>query len=123
MSGDPTTPRPADVVVFISPLPGPEPGHVGNDLRASGELERPLKDVRHDWRLMVDQICEIVSGTDEAIEKSGVGLDSITFGLAFNGRGHLAFIADAGVTASVQIRLTRGGSRDRDPDSTEPPAV
>lgn len=94
-----------DVVLFV-----------GTTTLAPGELElqsfkdrlfgRRIEDVQEDWKRMSAQITKIVDATSSA-RPSGFELDSIEFSLGFSASGQLAFIAEAGVEASVSISLSR----------------
>ena len=67
---------------------------------------RNLEDVQTDWRRVSSQIAKLVDATS-TVRASGFELETIEVGLAFTASGRLAFIAEAGVEASVSITLTR----------------
>lgn len=80
------------------------PGQV--DLHRSGSeaLARSLEEVKTDWEVITTQISRIVSNTSRSLAYS---IDEIEISLAFNAKGKLAFIAEAGVEASIKLKLKR----------------
>jgi len=56
------------------------------------------------------QIAKLVEATAN-VRETGFELESIEVGLAFSASGRLAFIAEAGVEASVSITLARPGEK------------
>ena len=75
---------------------------VGDDL-----LARSLEHVKDDWRIVSGQVLEMVSATNETTTKAGYKLDEVSIGLGFNAKGKLAFIAEAGIQASVTVKFKR----------------
>ena len=77
----------------------------------SGALQRALTkkvgEIKDDYQAIINQVNFIIEGTDSKVENSGFKLSEITVGLAFSATGKLAFIAEAGVEASVEITFTR----------------
>ena len=49
----------------------------------------------------------MVSGTDDRVTAAGYELSEVNISLGFNAKGKLAFIAEAGVEASVSIVFKR----------------
>jgi hypothetical protein len=90
----------------------------GTTTLAPGELElqsfkdrlfgRRIEDVQGDWTRVSGQIAKLVDAT-ASTRPTGFDLDSIEFSLAFTASGKLAFIAEAGVEASVSVSLKRQG--------------
>lgn len=71
-------------------------------------LTRTLKEVKEDWDIVMVQVSHIISDTEAKIEQKKFKLDEITISLGFNAKGKLAFIAEAGIEASVSIKFTKG---------------
>ena len=88
----------------------------GTPTLGPGELElhnlkdrlfgRRIEDIQADWRRISSQIAKLVEATS-SMRPTGFELDTIEVGLAFTASGRLAFIAEAGVEASVSITLAR----------------
>ena len=74
---------------------------------AEKELIRSLEHVKEDWKVVVGQVAEMVSGTDDRVTAAGYELSEVNISLGFNAKGKLAFIAEAGVEASVSIVFKR----------------
>lgn len=94
-------------LVFISGRPL-TPGEVDQhglrdwwaDLRG-----RKLDDVKADFRRVLGQVEHLVSDLPHSIK--GYGIEELEVGLAFTAEGQLAFIAKAGVEASVKVQFKR----------------
>lgn len=97
-----------DVVLFAGVPPPPAPGEFVPHSFKDKLFGRRLEDVKLDWQKISRQISELVASTSEA-EQSGFRVDSIEVSLGFSASGKVAFIAEAGVEASVSLTLTRGG--------------
>jgi hypothetical protein len=96
-----------DVVVFAGVPPAPAPGEFVTHSLKDKLFGRRMEDVKLDWTKISGQISELVAATSEA-EQSGFSVESIEVSLGFTASGKIAFIAEAGVEASVALTLTRG---------------
>lgn len=80
----------------------------------SRRFGRKLEDLKVEWASAARQIeamiraAETSSGTDPSTNFS---VDEVTVSLGFNARGHLVFVAEAGVEPSVQITFKRRANR------------
>lgn len=91
----------------------------GTPTLAPGELEvhsfkdrlfgRRAEDVQDDWRRVSGQVSRLVSAT-EAQQPEGFHLESVEISLGFTASGRLAFIAEAGVEATVTVTWSRPNS-------------
>ncbi len=95
-----------DEVWFISKV-RPGPGEVAYQKGPGDLLKRGLADVRSEWDAVFRQVSALVASSREAAKSSGWALDKVEIGLAFNAKGHLAFIAEAGLEASVKVTMER----------------
>lgn len=66
---------------------------------------RKLDDVRADFRRVFGQVEQLVSDIPRSIKRYDI--EELEIGLAFTAEGQLAFIAKAGIEASVKIKLKR----------------
>jgi hypothetical protein len=98
--------RTSNEVLFISGT-GLEAGEVEIHKGVAEKVVRSLADVKEDWRLVVDQVAEIFgTGTDQVASR-GYRLSEVEVSLGFDARGRLAFIAEAGVRATVSVKFER----------------
>jgi hypothetical protein len=95
-----------NIVPFAGAPPAPAPGEFITHSLKDKLFGRPLEDVKADWGKISAQISEMVTAT-APVRESGFTVDSIEISLAFTASGKLAFIAEAGVEASVAITLAR----------------
>lgn len=65
-----------------------------------------LEDVKKDWQRVSHQIGEMVASFRPK-EPSGMGLKELEVSLAFTAEGRLAFVAEAGIEASVKLVFSR----------------
>lgn len=98
-----------DTVTFIGKPPPPEPG-TATEHSAIGAITsrmfptRKLEDVAADWKKVIAQIQRMVEATTSAASER-FAVDSVEVSLGFSAKGELAFIAEAGVEATVKITL------------------
>src|SRR5262249_48067448 len=85
--------------------PGEFEQHSLKDLTL-GLFGKNLEEVKADWRKVSAQIREMIQATED-VKPTGYGLDSVTISLGFNAKGHLVFIAEAGVQATVSVTFKR----------------
>jgi hypothetical protein len=98
--------RASEEVLFISGTEL-EPGGVEIHKGVTEKMVRSLADVKEDWRRVVGQVAEIFgTGTDQVASR-GYRLSEIEVSLGFDARGRLAFIAEAGVEATVSVKFER----------------
>lgn len=93
-------------IVLFTGSPALEPGDVELHSFKDRLFGRKLGDVQQDWRRVSGQIAAMVEATS-ASRPQGFQLESIEVALGFSASGKLAFIAEAGVEASVTVTLTR----------------
>ena len=56
-------------------------------------------------RIITKQVFDMLSATNETTTKAGYTLDEVSVSLGFSAKGKLAFIAEAGVEASVTVKF------------------
>jgi hypothetical protein len=95
----------ADVVLFTG-VPALEPGEVELQSFKERLFGRKLEDVQADWARVSSQISNMVDAT-AAERPKGFELETVEVSLGFTASGKLAFIAEAGVEASVAVTLKR----------------
>jgi hypothetical protein len=96
-----------DYVLFITESTTlKEPG-VQLHNRLTNAVSKKLSEVRDDWNNAMRQVSDIVADTDSKITQSGYLLDEITISLGFTATGKVAFIAEAGVEASIAVKFKR----------------
>ena len=72
------------------------------------ELTAKFGDVKGSWKNITSQLSEMIASTSLGIEKKiGYYMDEIEVSLGFNGKGKVAFIAEAGAEASIKIKLKK----------------
>jgi hypothetical protein len=69
------------------------------------QLTRRLEEVKEDWERMVGQISSIISNTQARAGE--LQFKDVSIGLAFSASGKLAFVAEAGVEASITVTFSR----------------
>ncbi|MGD9711484.1 MAG: hypothetical protein AB7V46_05380 [Thermomicrobiales bacterium] len=102
-----STPSAADDVYFITkvrPAPGTAEAHGLKEWLFG--TKRPLDEVKSDVGAVFNQAAQLAeTATDKT--PAGFDLDSISFSLGFDAGGKLGFIAEASVSASVEITFQR----------------
>jgi len=73
-------------------------------------VSRTVAELKTDWNEMMQSVTVIIEDTERHTKESGFQLTEIEVGLGFNAKGKLAFIAEAGVEASLSIRFKRGAA-------------
>lgn len=96
-----------DDIHFITANGLTRPGEVQLHKNSGNTLTRKVSQVKEDWNTVMKQVSVIVSDTDVEMSETGYSLNEITISLGFNATGKLAFIAEAGVEASIEITFTR----------------
>jgi hypothetical protein len=94
-----------DVVLFTG-VPALEPGEVELQSFKERLFGRKLEDVQADWARVSSQVSNMVDAT-AAERPKGFELETVEVSLGFTASGKLAFIAEAGVEASVAVTLKR----------------
>ena len=93
-------------VVFVSAGAATAPGSA--ELHKEKEIRRTLKQVKDDWKHTMSDLTDMIRETSMDFEtQSSVKIETIEVGLAFNAKGKLGFIAEAGAEATVKLTLTR----------------
>jgi|SRR3954454_6993576 hypothetical protein len=92
----------AEQVVFISSA-GPGPGEFDVHSGFGGKIVRSLTEVKEDWRLILGQVADIVSSGTDQVASRGLRFKEVEVSLGFDAKGRLAFIAEAGVQATVRV--------------------
>lgn len=94
-----------EVVLFVTsprPLPGQAAAHAD-----APPLSRPLSALKEEWVVTVNQVLALVAATDAEASSGSFTLEELSVRLGFTAKGKLAFIAEAGVEASVEITFKR----------------
>ncbi|OPY72632.1 MAG: hypothetical protein A4E64_02891 [Syntrophorhabdus sp. PtaU1.Bin058] len=102
-----TEKRSKNQVLFIARETVPSVGNVELHRFKENGLTRTLKEVKDDWRVVSKQVIELVEETEREASGKKYRLDQVTVGLGFNAKGKLAFLAEAGVEASVTVTFKR----------------
>ena len=87
-----------------------EPGIVEHKSLGSGlgyELSKKVDDVKNDWKRMMEDLQFIIDETERSATNKKYVLDEITVSLGFSATGKIAFIAEAGVEASIEVKFKR----------------
>lgn len=95
-----------DVVPFLGTPPAPGPGEFLAHNWKDKLFGRPLEDVKQDWSKLSGQVSEMVGATSP-LKAAGFTVESLEISLGFTATGKLAFIAEAGVEATISITMTR----------------
>lgn len=85
------------------------PGEVQVQSGRAERVIRSLGDVKKDWQRVIGQVAEMIGSSDGEFAERGFRLGEIEVELGFDARGKLAFIAEAGVEATVTVRFERVG--------------
>jgi hypothetical protein len=86
------------------------PRNVGfreNSGNGSNALTRKASEVKEDWNNMMNQLNDIMANSEKAAGAGRYEMDEIAVKLAFTAKGRLAFIAEAGVEASIEVKFKR----------------
>jgi hypothetical protein len=70
-------------------------------------LVKKVGEVKKDYEAIVTQINFIMADTDAQVKDSGFSLDEVKISLGFSAKGKIAFIAEAGMEASIEISFKR----------------
>jgi hypothetical protein len=103
-------PRNPDEVLFITRTPEARSMALASPLAV---VTRTMKEVTDDWRVVSAQVLQMVSSVESETIPKGFTLGEITVSLGFTASGKLAFIAEAGIEASVELTF-------RKPEQTSP---
>jgi hypothetical protein len=102
----------ASIILFQGEKAGPKPGVVELHLFGSdtpGTLfGRSVTDVKKDFEKVSHQISQILENAFTHVPE-GLRFESVDIALGFSAHGKLAFIAEAGVEASVTVTFKRQG--------------
>jgi hypothetical protein len=98
--------RPVGEIAFITERQL-DPGEFSEHFRLPNVFTRPVEEVRKDWGVVLGQVSTLATEADTAVAGKALRLDSLTVELAFNAKGQLLFIAEAGVQASVSVTFKR----------------
>ncbi|HZU08420.1 MAG TPA: CU044_2847 family protein [Pseudacidobacterium sp.] len=98
-----------NVILFQGPKPLAKPGTV--QLHSFGTVidkifGRKVEDVKADFDKVSDQLNTILSTAFSKVT-AGMKMDEVEIALGFTAEGKLAFIAQAGVEASVKVTFKR----------------
>jgi hypothetical protein len=96
----------SDEVLFITGA-RLAPGEVEIHKGAAERIVRSLAEVKEDWRRVVQQVAEMISSGTDQVAGRGYRLSEVSVSLGFDARGKLAFIAEAGVEATVSVKFER----------------
>jgi hypothetical protein len=80
-----------------------EPGKFEAQAWVDDTFYRKLDELRGEWRILVEKIGSVVSGTEKISES--ILLDEVSVQIGFNAKGKLVFVAEAGVNASFTLRM------------------
>lgn len=97
-----------DVVLFTGQT-SLDPGQLELHSLKDKLFGRKIEDVQADWGKVSRQVARMLDATTKE-RPAGFELDTVEISLGFTASGRLAFIAEAGVEASVGITLKRGAS-------------
>ncbi len=98
--------RPANQVAFLTDR-HLQPGEFAAQFGMPNIFTRPLKEVKADWHLVVNQVSDMLSAADRVATSHALKLDEVTIQLAFSAKGQLVFVAEAGVQASIAVSFKR----------------
>jgi hypothetical protein len=72
------------------------------------EKEFDFDALNHEWKQRVDQVNALGETADKSTtQTSGFRLTEIDLGLTVTAEGHLAFVASASASATIQLKFTR----------------
>ena len=95
-------------VWFISGAQPMSKGVVELHSGAAGDmLVRRLADVQQNWNTINQQIILILESSEAPITKTGFALDEVSVEIGVNAKGQLAFVAEAGVSATFKLIFRR----------------
>jgi hypothetical protein len=92
-------------VYFISPAK-PPPGEATPHAFLDTLYPRRKEEVQQDWKVVINQTVDLVSQNVDSAPK-GYQMDEIEVSLGFSAMGQLAFIAQAGLEASIKVVFRR----------------
>lgn len=94
-----------DVYFVSEQRPRPGTGRAHGKLIELG-LNRPLKEVKPEVEKTIEHAAQLAEAATRSVP-AGLALESISFSLGFDAKGKLGFIAEAGVTTSVEVIFKR----------------
>ena len=94
-------------VLFISNVKIPKQPGMYEQKGTSKQLTRKVEEIKEDLSGMMRQLDFIIGEADQRVLNEGFALDEITVSLGFSATGKIAFIAEAGVEASIEVTFKR----------------
>ena len=91
---------------FISSSSLTQPGFVDHKQTGSA-LVKKAEEIKEDWDVVITQLNFIISETEKNTVKNGFEMDEVTISLGFTAKGKIAFIAEAGVEASIEVKFKK----------------
>ena len=76
-------------------------------VNVSGQLTRTLAELQEEWTRVLGQLDAMFRADDGVTHENGFRVHEVAVGLTFTASGKLAFVAEAGVEASITVTLTR----------------
>jgi hypothetical protein len=95
--------QPVEFITRFTPPPTSFEPHSG----PTEVLRKKVGDIKSDYQVLLNQLTFIIGDTDAKVKETGFTLDEIKISLGFNAKGRLAFIAEAGVEASIEVAFKR----------------
>ncbi len=86
----------------------PQPGTATAHKLIELGLHRPVEEVQSEAERTIEYAARLAEAATKKVP-GGMALESISFSLGFDAKGKLGFIAEAGVTASVEVTFKRSG--------------
>ena len=83
-----------------------KPGEVELHALSDRLFGRKIEEVKSEWKILSSQLQEMINGFT-LNKPNGFSVDEITIELGFSAEGKLAFIAEAGIEASISVSFKR----------------
>jgi hypothetical protein len=92
---------------FITKASLPEKVGVTPHSSAGAQLSKKAQEVKEDWENVLKELNYIVTETEKSNSNKNYILEEISVSLGFSAKGKIAFIAEAGIEASIQVTFKR----------------
>ncbi len=95
---------------FISAYGLPEEIGIEPHSGTSRQLSKKAQEIKEDWENVMEELSFIIAETEKSTSINHYALDEIKVSLGFSAKGKIAFIAEAGVEASIEVTFKKNQS-------------
>jgi hypothetical protein len=92
---------------FISSVGTPSGVGIVPHAGESKQLSKKAKEIKEDWDNVLEELNFIIAETEKSTTNSHYSLDEVKVSLGFSAKGKIAFIAEAGIEASIEVTFKK----------------